>query len=77
MYKRDSLRGGHVIMLGGGCEEAALAAIRCVYVCVCICVCVFLRVSVLVFCVGGAVPVQCIFVWVCVKTHLNNQKREF
>ncbi|CAN0006950.1 unnamed protein product [Pylaiella littoralis] len=28
MYKRDSLRGGHVIMLGGGCEEAALAAIR-------------------------------------------------
>lgn len=29
MYQRDALRGGHVIMLGGGCEEAALAAIRC------------------------------------------------
>eukprot|EP00752_Nemacystus_decipiens_P004862 g4425.t1 len=28
MYERDALRGGHVIMLGGGCEEAALAAIR-------------------------------------------------
>ena len=29
MYERDALRGGHVIMLGGGCEEAALAAVRC------------------------------------------------
>ncbi|CAM9350674.1 unnamed protein product [Ectocarpus sp. 4 AP-2014] len=28
MYERDGLRGGHVIMLGGGCEEAALAAIK-------------------------------------------------
>ena len=28
MFKRDSLTGGHVIMLGGGNEEAALAALR-------------------------------------------------
>ncbi|CAN0041164.1 unnamed protein product [Ectocarpus sp. 12 AP-2014] len=28
MYERDGLRGGHVIMLGGGCEEAALSAIK-------------------------------------------------
>ena len=28
MYKEDNLRGGHVIMLGSGCEEAALAALR-------------------------------------------------
>ncbi|CAM9690004.1 unnamed protein product [Ascophyllum nodosum] len=28
MYERDGLAGGHVIMLGKGCEEAALAAIR-------------------------------------------------
>ena len=27
MYKDDELKGGHVIMLGGGCEEAALAAL--------------------------------------------------
>jgi len=28
MYQSDNLKGGHVIMLGGGCEEAALAALR-------------------------------------------------
>ncbi|EWM23859.1 phosphoribosylformimino-5-aminoimidazole carboxamide ribotide isomerase [Nannochloropsis gaditana] len=28
MYKADDLKGGHVIMLGGGCEEAALKALR-------------------------------------------------
>lgn len=28
MYKRDALPGGHVIMLGKGCQEAAIAAIR-------------------------------------------------
>ncbi|REE84399.1 1-(5-phosphoribosyl)-5-[(5-phosphoribosylamino)methylideneamino] imidazole-4-carboxamide isomerase [Paenibacillus taihuensis] len=28
MFKRDQLTGGHVIMLGGGNEEAALAALR-------------------------------------------------
>ncbi|MBB3110000.1 phosphoribosylformimino-5-aminoimidazole carboxamide ribotide isomerase [Paenibacillus phyllosphaerae] len=28
MFKRDGLRGGHVIMLGGGNEEAALAALK-------------------------------------------------
>lgn len=28
MYKEDGLKGGHVIMLGPGCEEAALAALR-------------------------------------------------
>eukprot|EP00639_Heterosigma_akashiwo_P032622 CAMPEP_0194725198 /NCGR_PEP_ID=MMETSP0296-20130528/25843_1 /TAXON_ID=39354 /ORGANISM="Heterosigma akashiwo, Strain CCMP2393" /LENGTH=325 /DNA_ID=CAMNT_0039629569 /DNA_START=35 /DNA_END=1008 /DNA_ORIENTATION=- len=28
MYKEDNLPGGHVIMLGGGNEEAALAALR-------------------------------------------------
>ncbi|QHT61987.1 phosphoribosylformimino-5-aminoimidazole carboxamide ribotide isomerase [Paenibacillus lycopersici] len=28
MFKRDKLTGGHVIMLGGGNEEAALAALR-------------------------------------------------
>lgn len=28
MFKRDGLTGGHVIMLGGGNEEAALAALR-------------------------------------------------
>lgn len=27
MYRRDGLEGGHVIMLGPGCEEAALAAL--------------------------------------------------
>lgn len=28
MYKDDGLKGGHVIMLGPGCEEAALAALQ-------------------------------------------------
>lgn len=28
MYKDDELKGGHVIMLGGGCEVAALAALQ-------------------------------------------------
>jgi phosphoribosylformimino-5-aminoimidazole carboxamide ribotide isomerase len=28
MYKDDGLKGGHVIMLGAGCEEAALAALQ-------------------------------------------------
>ncbi|GAB5033658.1 phosphoribosylformimino-5-aminoimidazole carboxamide ribotide isomerase [Nannochloropsis oceanica] len=28
MYQSDDLKGGHVIMLGDGCEEAALAALR-------------------------------------------------
>ncbi len=28
LYQRDNLRGGHLIMLGGGCEEAALSALR-------------------------------------------------
>lgn len=28
LFKRDALRGGHVIMLGGGNEEAALEALR-------------------------------------------------
>ena len=28
MYKEDGLKGGHVIMLGGGCEEAALSALK-------------------------------------------------
>lgn len=28
MYKRDELRGGHVIMLGGGCEDAAMEALQ-------------------------------------------------
>lgn len=28
MYKEDGLKGGHVIMLGPGCEEAALAALQ-------------------------------------------------
>lgn len=28
MYKEDDLKGGHVIMLGSGCEEAALSALR-------------------------------------------------
>ncbi|MBE6386108.1 MAG: phosphoribosylformimino-5-aminoimidazole carboxamide ribotide isomerase [Lentisphaerae bacterium] len=27
LYRRDALRGGHVIMLGGGCEEAAREAL--------------------------------------------------
>ena len=28
MYKEDGLKGGHVIMLGPGCEEAAFAALQ-------------------------------------------------
>lgn len=28
LYRQDNLCGGHVIMLGAGCEEAALAALR-------------------------------------------------
>lgn len=28
LYQRDTLRGGHVILLGAGCEEAALSALR-------------------------------------------------
>ncbi len=28
LYRRDGLRGGHLIMLGPGCEEAALSALR-------------------------------------------------
>lgn len=32
MYQRDALPGGHVIMLGKGCEDAALAAIRYIYI---------------------------------------------
>jgi len=28
LYRRDGLHGGHLIMLGAGCEEAALSALR-------------------------------------------------
>ncbi len=28
LYRRDGLHGGHIIMLGEGCEEAALSALR-------------------------------------------------
>ncbi len=28
LYRRDNLHGGHLIMLGAGCEEAALSALR-------------------------------------------------
>jgi len=28
LYQRDELRGGHMILLGAGCEEAALSALR-------------------------------------------------
>lgn len=28
MYREDDLKGGHVIMLGPGCDDAALASLR-------------------------------------------------
>ena len=28
LYRRDDLPGGHIIMLGGGCEDAACAALK-------------------------------------------------